>query len=376
MIEPFCGARSYAARVLMHIAIAAIGLLLSWRMPAIGMVLAAVALISFVVEQQWCVVWLSWPACRYRSQNVCETVPAIGTARRRIVLCAHYDSQHSGLIWTINRYLNRVSMSLPLWLKPPMTFLVALMALQILLSAAGALTGGIHGSTQMSAGLTFTIRILEVLLLAIYALVAALFIQLAFGRFVPGAVDNASGVAAVLELADAWVASPPADDVELMVVLSGCEESVLLGAAAWADRHRQELGRLPTLFLNLDSMAFGPPRFLGAEVPAAGLPLRADARMIKLCGQIAEELGLHNAGPHALPGPTDGFALLARGLRGISIVSFQDGGVLPRYHTMADTADNMDFAAAHATVEFARRLCWKMAAVLGEPTEMTKQKER
>jgi hypothetical protein len=352
VIESFRGARSFAARVLIHIGIAAIGLMLSWRMPAFGIALAAVALISFVVEQGRCIVLLSWPACRYRSQNVCGTVPAIHAARRRIILSAHYDTQRSGFIWTINRYLNRVSVHLPLWLKPPMAFLAALMAGQVLL-----------GLVQMCLGPGLSIRILDGLLLAIYAVVATLFIQFALGRFVPGAVDNASGVAAVLELADAWIAFPPADDAELVVLLTGCEESVLLGAAAWADRHREELERLPTVFLNLDSMAFGPPRFLGAEVPAAGLPLRSDAQLIELCLQVARELGLHDAGPHALPGPTDAFAFLARGMRGISIVSFQPGGVLPRYHTMADTVSNTDFAAARATVEFARLVCWKLPTV-------------
>lgn len=352
VIEAFRGARSYAARVLIHVGIAAIGLMLSWRMPAFGIALAAVALVSFALEQGRCVVWLSWPACRYRSQNVCGTVPAVRAARRRIILCAHYDTQRSGFVWTISRYLNRVSVYLPLWLKPPMTFLTALMAGQILL-----------GLAQMSVGSSLTMRILDGLLLAIYAVVGLLFIQHALGRFVPGAVDNASGVAAVLELADAWVASPPADDVELIVLLTGCEESILLGAAAWADRHREEVERLPTVFLNFDSMAFGPPRFLGAEVPAAGLPLRCDARLIQLCVSVAKELDLHDAGPHALPGPTDTFAFLARGMRGISIVSFQPGGVLPRYHTMADTVSNMDFAAAHATVEFARLVCWKLPTV-------------
>lgn len=352
VIESFRGARSFGARLLIHIGIAATGLLLLWKMPAVGVALAAVALISFVVEQGRCVVWLSWPACRYRSQNVCGTVPATRAARRRIILSAHYDTQRNGFIWTINRYVNRLSYYLPLWLKPPMAFFAVLLAGQILL-----------GLLQIYLGRSLPLWILEGVLLAIYGIMAALFIQFALGRFVPGAVDNASGVAAVLELADAWVASPPADDVELVVLLTGCEESVLLGAAAWADRHREELERLPTVFLNLDSMAFGPPRFLGAEVPALGLPLRSDAQLIELCIHVAKELDLHDAGPHALPGPTDAFAFLTRGMRGISIVSFQPGGVLPRYHTLADTVSNMDCAAAHASVEFARQVCWKLATL-------------
>ena len=296
-------------------------------------------------------VWLSWPVCLYRSQNVCGTVPAGRAARGRVVLSAHYDTQRAGWIWTINRHLNRLFVSLPLWLKPPMTSLAVLMAGQVVL-----------GLMQMRVGNGVPIRILGWLLLAVYGVIAAVFAQYALGKPVPGAVDNASGVAAALELAEEWVESRPTDQVELVVVLTGCEESVLLGAAAWADRHRKEVGRLPTVFLNLDSMAFGPPRFLGAEVPAIGAPIRCDRRVIEVCIGVAKELGLRDAGPHALPGPTDGFAFLSRGMRGVSIVSFEDGGVLPRYHTMADGVSEMDFVAARATVEFARRVCWKLAS--------------
>ncbi|MDB5300840.1 MAG: peptidase [Phycisphaerales bacterium] len=349
-IKDFLGARSLAARLFVHVLVAALGAALLWRMPLVTVICAVGALVSLVVEQTKCVVWLSWPVCQYRSHNVWARIPPVREARRRILLCAHYDTQHSGVVWTINRYLMPLANRSPLLLKPPMLPVVGLMSAQILL-----------GVLRLVPGPSLPITPLNIALLLAYVVLSLLFVQWALGRPVPGAADNASGVAAVLELAERWLRNPPTDDVELIVLLPGCEESGMLGAAAWADRHRQDLATLPTAFLNIDAVGFGPPRFLGTEVPVAGLPIRSDAKIIGLSAQAATEAGLIDAGPHTLPGPTDGLAFLARRIPGITVVGFRDGGVLPNYHTFADTSANMDFAAARAGVDFAELVCRKLA---------------
>jgi len=210
--------------------------------------------------------------------------------------------------------------------------------------------------------LSLLVQIAGAILLLAYAVLAVILLQWSFGRPVPGAADNASGVAAVLAIAEAWLAEPrPADDVELLVLLSGCEECGLLGAAAWADRHRADLRSLSTVFVNIDGVGMGPPRYLGAEVPAAGLPLRAPRWVLEQCASVAAEQELTDAGPHALPGPTDALAFLARGLPAVTVVGFRDGFILPNYHTMRDTSDHMDFEAAMAGVRFARGVVWRLA---------------
>ncbi len=88
----------------------------------------------------------------------------------------------------------------------------------------------------------------------------------------PGAADNATGAAAVLTLGEAWCRRPH-DGVELVLLLPGCEEPGMLGSAAWADRHREELSELPTFFLNIDNLGVGPVRFFGAEIPLLGWPV-------------------------------------------------------------------------------------------------------
>jgi hypothetical protein len=353
-VEPFHGARCGGERLLVHVALAALGAVVLPRLPAVAGGLTVLALFSLFAEQMTRGVWLSWPATRSQSQNVVGRVPAAAaTAARRIVLCAHYDTQPSGWIWALNRYLMPLGVRSPLWLMPPFTPVVFMMVAEL----------GVAVAALVASRLAPVARIAAALLLLGYAVLAVVLLQWSFGRPVPGAADNASGVAAVLAIAESWLTGPrPAVDVELVVLLSGCEECGLLGTAAWADRHRAELRALPTVFLNVDGIGFGPPRFLGAEVPAGGVPLSVPSWVLKECAAVALEQGLIDAGPHALPGPTDGLAFLARGVPGVSVVGFRDGFVLPHYHTMRDTSENMDFAAAQAGTRFAQAILRRLAA--------------
>ena len=76
------------------------------------------------------------------------------------------------------------------------------------------------------------------------------------GEDVPGASDNASGTAVALQLAAECAAAPLAH-TEMDVLITGCEESGLLGAQAYARRH--SLRAAETTFLNFDTV--------GGDVP-------------------------------------------------------------------------------------------------------------
>ncbi len=250
------------------------------------------------------------------------------------------------MIWIVFEWLKVLYRRLPVALKPPLQLLAAALAVQVLVG--GTALWGIN-PVLITAGVS---------LLAVYAVFGLLLGKWSVSQFVPGAADNASGSAAVLTLGEAWLRNPVAG-VELVLLLTGCEEVGMLGAAAWADRHRAEIRALPTLFLNVDSLCFGPPRFLGWEVPVVGWPVACPAEVIAAVETVAAEQGLANAGPHSLPGPTDGLAFLKRGVAGVTVVGFQDRGRLPNYHRMLDTSDTRDYGAACAGGEFAWELLWR-----------------
>jgi hypothetical protein len=328
---------------LLHVAIAALGVGFLWRLPALSAGLGAVAFISLLVEEMTWGPWLSRPLLRLASFNVIGRLPKIVDPALRVVVCAHYDTQRTGLIMSLVERSTALQWRLPVALKPPLLPLGLCFGLQAL--------GGI-GAIWVDGPLA---SMMGCLLAAAYTVFILLFTQWAVSPFVPGAADNASGAAAALTLAEIWTREP-IPGVDLVVVLTGCEETGMLGAAAWADRHRAENEAVPTCFVNLDGLGFGPPRFLGSEVPVFGWPLPYPGQMIAAAREVAEQAKLTDAGPHALPGPTDGLALLVRGLPGITIVGFQTGGRLPNYHQLTDTCDRMDQDAAWAGVRFAWRL--------------------
>lgn len=358
--EPFAGRRSLGGRLLLHVAVAAAGAAVAWVAPVATVALGALALGSLVYEQMTWGLLLSRLLPARPSANVTARVPppAGGPVRRRVVVCAHYDTAQTGRVWrgATDRGRGWVDRRLPVGLKPPCLPLAGFMLLQIAagvvgLAGAGWVIGAVAGGVAVVA----------------YAAAGFLLGDWARGASVPGAADNASGVAAVLGVAEGWAADPPAADAEGVVVLTGCEESGLLGAMAWARRHRAEAADVPTVFLNVDGVGFGPPRFLGWEVPVAGVPLRYPADLLGLCRQVAAERGLADAGPHTVPGPTDGLALLAAGLRGVTVVGFADGGRLPHYHLPTDDAEHMDFDAAWAGASFAAAIARRMASPADRP---------
>ena len=85
----------------------------------------------------------------------------------------------------------------------------------------------------------------------------------------PGANDNASGVAAVLELVGRLAAERP-DGVELIALFPGCEESGMGGMAAWLESEEAKtLDPERTLVVGLDTVGSGAPVVLAAR-PACG----------------------------------------------------------------------------------------------------------
>ena len=66
---------------------------------------------------------------------------------------------------------------------------------------------------------------------------------------VPGANDNASGVATVLSLAEELGANPPAH-LDVWVLLTGAEECLQEGMRSFVRAHRRDLDRETTYFVN------------------------------------------------------------------------------------------------------------------------------
>jgi hypothetical protein len=346
--ETFTGSKSFGARVLIHVLIATVGAMGLWIWPVLSIGVDIIVLLSLWAENSTRGIWLSRPLVRYPSINLSATIPAVAP-RLRLIVSGHYDTQRTGILWRIGKYVIPLFWWLPAFLKPPLTLLGVVIVGQSVLSAFAM----IHGPhPAITTG--------NLVVLGLYLFAIVLLADWAIGPFVPGAADNATGAAAALALGEAWQ-TEPVQGVELVILIPSCEESGLLGATAWADRHRQELKELPTIFLNFDNLGVGPPRFFDADLPLFGWPIMYPDEMVNMAKETARSIGLEDIDPHTMPGPTDGLAFLVRGIPGMTIVSFRAHGYMPWYHLPGDTADHLDFDEAWRAVSFGWELLQRFA---------------
>lgn len=173
-----------------------------------------------------------------------------------------------------------------------------------------------------------------------------------WNRYTNGANDNASGVAAVLAIAERFKDSLP-NGIDLRVLLTGCEEAGTYGMTRFLEErgkvHRQ------ALFINLDNIGAGNLYYMSRE---GMFPVyRATDELIRACQAVAArrpELGVKQ-GVYTLLS-TDAMPALVRGYKAISFLSLNEEGLLPNWHWPTDTFDNVELKTVETAVEFVSEL--------------------
>ncbi len=292
VVEPFRWPGTYAWSHLAHVAAAT--------------VLGPLALVSFELDVSGRAPWVHRLLPRGEGANVVARVPGTGTRTRTVVLVAHLDAARTGLIWRLGARLR----------TPGSAPAVAPVALGMLLG-------------RRRAG-----RLL-------LALAAAAYLDTARSPVVPGANDDATGVAALLELTRRLVADPvPGTDV--LVVATGAEEAGMGGMRAFLDAHLPELPPHATFVLALDTLGSGTPAVLTGEstlLPHAYRP---------------EDVARVPAPRRFRSGTfTDGILARFAGLPAATLVSVGPDGRYANYHLPTDTADRVDLACVEACVGIA-----------------------
>ncbi len=263
-------------------------------------------------------------------------------AERTVVLVAHHDAAHAGLLYhpaipelVFGRFpwlIERVNTSPPL-----MAPVVAIP----LLVGAGAITGS---RALLKAGI------------ALAALSGAALADIGLRGTVPGANDNATGVAALLAVAGSLVERPP-DNVRVMLV-SSSEEALCEGMQAFCRRHFAELPRERSFFLAMDTL--GSPHLLVLRGEGMLRIREYPARSLALLDGLADELGIGLFSNLRLRNATDGIVPLAAGYECASLCSCTRLKQPANYHWPTDVPENVDYGtvadAVRLTEAVVRRL--------------------
>ena len=303
-LEPYRWPRTHAWSHLPHLAAA-------WtRRP----LLAALALISYELDQSGRLQWVQRLVPRGIGVNVVARIPPRGRTERTFVLVAHLDAQRSGLMWD-----RRI----------------------IEAGAKRRLRSRAMSPAALGAALAIATRSR-----ALLALVAALVLDTASRPTVPGANDNASGVAALLEVARR-LAADPLDVTEVLVVLPGAEEAGMGGMRAFLDAHAFDPAS--TFVLGLDTIGSGTPILAAAE--GALLAHRYGERDLQRVERAAPGIERWRIAAY-----TDPILARFKGLPAASVLSVGENGMYTRYHRMDDLPEHVDVACVERCAAIAERV--------------------
>ena len=167
-----------------------------------------------------------------------------------------------------------------------------------------------------------------------------------FRRASPGANDNLTGVLLSVALAkylrDEGVTL---EHTEIRILNTGSEEAGLRGARAYAERHRAELEKTPSLYVALDT--FRDLEHMAVYDRDRNGTLRHDRDAAVLLADAARRAG-HDLPFRSLPiGASDAAGFTQAGLRAIALIAMDP--TPPRwYHTRLDTPELLNPACIEA----------------------------
>jgi hypothetical protein len=335
-IEPIRVRPAYPMTHALHAALAVVGSVVSVYVPPLGVGIVLLVAVSMFGDLTGRFHLARRLTPRRRSQNVSSPGPR-PDAPARLILTAHHDAARSGLLFArrsrppgrLRRRLARLASPLDIvfW---AVTIVLVLTVVRLFVDEPSTLLTAIQFAPT-------------VLLIAS----VLLFVDIALSDVVPGASDNASGAAAVLELARRLDAAP-LEHLDLWIVFPGAKEGLMLGMREWMRAHADELDSRRMFFVNVDNVGSGHPRF----VPAEGFVVleQHDARLVELCNRIGK------ATPQILRIGTDGVIARMRGFSAITVCCTDRHGRIPNYHRHSDTPEQIDAGAVEDAIEFVEEL--------------------
>lgn len=280
---------------------------------------------------------------QFPSQNVVARF--LGTRPRcTIVVTAYYDS---GCAWPL------VAPERIRWLRPVHLLLVACMVVAIATCAADALALPDALPNRVSAYVRWT----AIGILGLAAL--TLFLTASQGEDIRGANNNASGVAALLGLAQKLHAQP-VESADVLLVATGSHEAWMSGMRHFLSTHR--LPRADTYFLNLESVGAGRLHYLKTE--GFLQRLTADPAMTGLANAHAAGRPIHPGVLRAVP--TEAHVPLSRGMKAMTIMGLDRSGLPAHWCQIEDRVTEVETAHIAEVIDFSATYLQELARRHGE----------
>jgi hypothetical protein len=343
----------------LHCALGFAGSLVAIVQPAVGFGLVLLAAVSMYLDLNGRFYLLRRLFFRRASQNVVARGKR-PKAPARLFICAHYDSARTGALFQPKRVAraSRLAARLPFPIAP---FRILFWSLAVLLPILGARMAGIDSNLISLLQLFPTL----ILLVGVFMLG-----DIELSEVVPGANDNASGVATALALAEELDSGQP-ENLDVWVVLTGAEECQTEGMRSFIRSHRKSLDGEATYFIVIDAVGAGGVRYDVGEGLAVTYDM--DRRLVQLCEAIAaadrEGDDRFAAQPLRSGFATDALPARLAKFRAIAITCLNDGSILPaHYRRPEDVPKRIDQRALNRAHDFTLELIRALDRDVGRRT--------
>ncbi len=266
-------------------------------------------------------------------------------AQETLVFVAHHDAAQGGLIYR-PELTRLVADTFPGWYakqttSPQMLRLVA---------AGPALAAGWAGPYFRKLGLV----------LSAGSLLA--FGDIATRTVVPGANDNLTAVAVLLELAR-LLRERPVEGVRVLLVSTGSEESFMEGMRGWVRRHGPALDRDRTRVIVLETL--GSPELILLEGEGMIWMTDYDPEVRDFIAASAQDAGAPLRRGLKLGFATDALSALRAGFRTATLASCDEYKMPANYHSQRDIPRNVDFETVAAGARVAEAAIRRAASARG-----------
>jgi acetylornithine deacetylase/succinyl-diaminopimelate desuccinylase-like protein len=247
-------------------------------------------------------------------------------ATETVVVVAHHDAAHSGLIFhpalpklfaeRFPELHERSTQTFPVmyatWLGPVAVALGSIVP-RVGLLRAGSLLSSAAAVTMLDIGRS---------------------------NVVPGANDNLSAVAVLMALARS-LGEQPARGVQVLLVSTGSEESFMEGMQGFVRRHRATLDPAHTTVLCLECLGSPTLTLIEAEGMLRMRPYSETAR--RRVADAAEAVGVHLVRGLRTVLATDALVALRRGYAAATLASIDATKFPANYHWPNDLPENLDW---------------------------------
>ncbi len=316
------------------------------KLPIVSAVLTAMAIVFLVTEFLMYKEFLDPLFPKKTSCNVIGTRKPTGEVKQRIIFSGHADSSYE---WTYT-HLGGKNLLFTVGIYAVVGMLYVLAVSIILMAKYGIVGGDPEGF----------VRVLQFIQLAfIPGFIAVLFFT-NFKLPVMGANDNLTGsVASVAVLKYLEDNNITFENTEVVAMTTGCEESGLRGARAFAKRHNAELKEIPTVYFGMDTLTdYDDIAIYNRDMSGT---VKNDPRVCALMKKGAERAGLDVPYSSVYLGASDAAALSKLGVPAATLAAMNPGP--PRYY---HTREDLPEILSPKTVEKCLDICLQTLFIFDE----------